>query len=93
MAPVATCGRRKAGIDAVARALGRSSDRAAHGPCPRDQINAAVLAGRKARANPVTQYGTTVFGKGHALARRRSLPAEKRSPVVIKVLEYRWSID
>lgn len=56
-------------------------------------MNAAVLIDSKARANPVAQCGSTVFGKGHAVARRGGLAAQKRSPVIIKVLEYRRSID
>ena len=68
-------------------------DRTAHSPRPRNQMNAAIITCRKARTYPVAQCGTTIFGKRHAVAWRRCLTAEKRCPVVIKVLEYRWSIN
>jgi hypothetical protein len=70
-----------------------SGDCAAHSPCPRGQKNATVILNRKAFTNAIAQCGTTIFGKRHAVAWRWGLTPKKRRPVVIKVLEYRWSIN
>jgi hypothetical protein len=43
----------------------------AHSPRPSNQMNSAVITCRKARAYPVAQCGTTIFGKRHAVSWRR----------------------
>src|SRR5437868_1329496 len=48
-------------------AIQASTNLTAHSPRPCNQMNAAILASRKARSNPFAQGGTTVFGKGHAV--------------------------
>src|SRR5512143_1512228 len=56
-------------------------------------MNAAVAVYWQVLANAGAQHCSTIFRKGHAVAWCWCLPAKKRCPVVIKVLEYRRGID
>jgi hypothetical protein len=68
-------------------------NRAAHGPCPRNQENGAVTFYREIGTYAVTQRDTSVLRKRHAVARRRCLTAKKWRPVIVKVPENRGDID
>jgi hypothetical protein len=67
--------------------------RAVDSPCTRYQVNFAIIADREARANTFAQRCTMIFGKGPAITGGGCLAAEKRCPVIIKVLEYGCDID
>jgi hypothetical protein len=68
-------------------------NRAAHGPCPRNQENGAVTFYREIGTYAVTQRDTSVLRKRHAVARRGCLTAKKWRPVIVKVPENRGDID
>src|SRR5262249_29028759 len=67
--------------------------RTAHSPCPRRQVNTAVAIYRKIGAYAVTQSGTPILGKRHAVTRRWCLTTKKWRPVIVKVSENRGDID
>src|SRR6266849_9242739 len=73
--------------------MDESGDRTAHSPCPRNQVNATVILSWKACTNAVAQFGTTILRKRHAITWCWRLAPKKRCPVIVKVLEYCWSIN
>src|SRR5262245_50194309 len=79
--------------DIIGKSATRLMNRAAHGPCPRNQENGAVTFYREISTYAFTQRDTSVLGKRHAVARRRCLTTKKWRPVIVKVLENRGDID
>src|SRR6185437_10824138 len=62
-------------------------------PRSRHQPDRTVLLDRQHRADPLAQYGPASLVERHGVARSRSLPAQERTPEVVKVSKDRGYID